>query len=109
MTRFHLSKDGRGGKAVAVSWEVTGGYPYLSRRASIRGAGCRVGAAGDGSFQKRSRRLPGSSGKAERVKAGPGQALVSSSSRRVWKARLPILRATVSLATVVSWRSRVAR
>src|SRR5258708_566060 len=46
---------------------------------------------------------------AERVKAGPDQALASSSSRRAWKARLPILRAMVSLATVVSRRSRVAR
>src|SRR5712691_27270 len=48
--------------------------------------------------------------KRERVKADPvAQAVASSSSRRAWKARLPILRATVSRATVVSRRSRVAR
>ena len=30
LSPFHLSKDGPSGKAaVAVSWEVTGGYPYL--------------------------------------------------------------------------------
>src|SRR6266508_3433939 len=48
--------------------------------------------------------------KGERVNAdGTVQALASSSSRRTWKARLPILRATVGLATDVSRRARVAR
>src|SRR6266851_1228983 len=48
--------------------------------------------------------------KRERVNVDrAAQALASSSSRRTWKARLPILRATVSRATDGSRRARVAR
>jgi hypothetical protein len=74
----------------------------LQRRLSSRGSGRRL-------IPKWSWRLPGSGGKRSASRVIPlGQAFASSSSRRVWKARLPILRATVSLATVVSRRSRVA-
>ena len=38
--QIRLSKDGGGDKGVVVSWEVVGGYPYLSRRGTNRGAGC---------------------------------------------------------------------
>ncbi len=72
------------------------------RRLSSRGGGRRL-------IPKRSRRLPGSGGTGSASRPiQSGQAEASSSSRRAWKARLPILRATVSLATVVSRRSRVA-
>jgi len=43
---FHLSRSDRRGKAEAgVLWVVMEGYPYLSRRAMMIGAGCRVGEA----------------------------------------------------------------
>jgi hypothetical protein len=76
----------------------------LRRRLSSRGGGRRL-------IPKWSRRLRAGSG-GKRSASRPvlsGQVVASSNSRRVWKARLPILRATVSRATVVSRRWRVAR
>ena len=73
------------------------------RRLSSRGGERRL-------IPEREAAIAGLRWKRERVKARvAGQVVVSSSSRRAWKARLPILRATVSLATVLSRRSRVAR
>ena len=95
--------------AVVASMGMREGCSYLSGRAVMFGAGCRVGAVetalsktGAGGYAG-----PGEYGSASRVSGG--QAAFRSSSRKVWKTRLPILRATVSLATVALRRSRVAR
>jgi hypothetical protein len=76
----------------------------VRRRLSSRGSVRRL-------IPEWSWRLPPSSGgkrSASRLRL-VGQPVASSSSRRAWNARLPILRAMVSLATAVLRRSRVAR
>src|SRR6266478_4794050 len=109
LSLFRLSKDGGIGKLRWRSrWESEWGatHAYLGARgfaAQVVESGRRVTA-----HSKTESACAGFRRKRERVNAVRlGQAAVSSSSRRAWKARLPILRAMVSRATVVSRRWRV--
>jgi hypothetical protein len=70
----HLSKDRFGRKWLVVISRVAtvGCFPYLSRRAMVCGAGCRVGVAGDGSSQNG---------------AGGCRAQVESGARQAWSTR----------------------
>src|SRR6266511_4924922 len=113
LSPFRLSKDGQSGKArrggdLEVCGATEAAHAYLGARwfaAQVVESG-RLKTA----HSKVEPARAGLRRKGERVNAdGTVQALASSSSRRTWKARLPILRATVGLATDVSRRARVAR
>ena len=111
VSRFRLSRDVRDRQAAAAISAVAtvGCVPCLSWRARFAAQVVESGRreTAHSKMERGDRRAQAEPG--ARQGQAVGQAAASSSSRRVWKARLPILRATVSRATVVSRRSRVAR